>query len=54
VTFSQKHRIALGGWIALRLTGFLNWLFAALASGLIVFGVTLATTVKSGTWFDRQ
>jgi hypothetical protein len=25
-----------GGWIALRLTGSLNWLFAALASGLIV------------------
>jgi hypothetical protein len=25
-----------GGWLALRLTGSLNWLFAALAFGLIV------------------
>ena len=43
-----------GGWIALRLTGSLNWLFAALASELIVYGVTLATAVKSGAWFDRE
>ena len=33
-----------GGWIALRLTGSLNWLFAALARGLIVYGVALTAT----------
>jgi hypothetical protein len=34
-----------GGWVALRLTGSLNWLFAALALGLIVYGVTLTQVV---------
>jgi Na+-driven multidrug efflux pump len=43
-----------GGWIALRLTGSLNWLFAALAFGLIVYGVTLTVAVRSGAWFDRE
>jgi hypothetical protein len=28
-----------GGWLALRLIGSLNWLFAALAFGLIVYGL---------------
>ena len=43
-----------GGWLALRLTGSLNWLFAALAFGLIVYGVTLTVAVRSGAWFDRE
>ena len=43
-----------GGWIALRLTGSLNWLFAALAFGLIVYGVTLTAAVRSGAWFSRE
>jgi MATE family, multidrug efflux pump len=43
-----------GGWLALHLTGSLNWLFAALAFGLIVYGVTLAAAVRSGAWFDRE
>jgi hypothetical protein len=31
--------VAIGGsWLALRLTGSVNWLFAALAFGLIVYG----------------
>src|SRR6267142_920306 len=30
-----------GGWLALRATGSLNWLFAALAGGLVVYGITL-------------
>jgi hypothetical protein len=30
-----------GGWLALRLTGWINWLFAALTFGLIVYGVAL-------------
>lgn len=44
----------LGGWVALRLTGSLNSLFAALAFGLIVYGVTLTIALKSGGWFERE
>ncbi|HWK47726.1 MAG TPA: MATE family efflux transporter [Stellaceae bacterium] len=40
-----------GGWIALRLTGSLAWLFAALALGLVAYGVTLAVAIGSGAWF---
>ena len=43
-----------GGWIALRLTGSLNWLFAALAFGLLVYGVALTAAVRSGAWFGRE
>ncbi len=40
-----------GGWLALRLTGSLGWMFAALALGLIVYGLFLVGAVMSGTWF---
>lgn len=40
-----------GGWIALRLTGSLVWLFAALSVGLVVYGVVLASVIASGAWF---
>ena len=43
-----------GGWIALRLTGSLNWLFAALAFALIVYGVALTAAIRSGAWFGRE
>jgi hypothetical protein len=43
-----------GGWLALRLTGSLNWLFAALAFGLVVYGVVLTTAIISGAWFGRD
>ena len=33
------------------LTGSLHWLFAALALGLVVYGVTVLTAVASGAWF---
>jgi MATE family, multidrug efflux pump len=42
-----------GGWIALRLTGSLTWLFAALTIALVIYGVTLATAVASGVWFRQ-
>ena len=41
-------------WLALRLTGSLDWLFTALAFGLIVSAVALTATITSGTWFDRE
>jgi putative MATE family efflux protein len=40
-----------GGWIALRLTGSLTWLFAALTTALVIYGVMLASAVASGVWF---
>jgi putative MATE family efflux protein len=43
----------LGGWIALRLTGSLAWVFAALSLGLLLYGALLAAMVASGAWFRR-
>jgi hypothetical protein len=40
-----------GGWIALRLTGSLHWLFAALAFGLFLHGSVLFAAIVSGAWF---
>ena len=42
-----------GGWVALRLTGSLGWLFAALALALVTYGLTLSAAVASGAWFRR-
>jgi len=39
-----------GGWLALQRTGSLAWLFAALALGLVVYGVTIPTAVIRGAW----
>lgn len=47
--------IALGGgWILLAMTGSLTWLFAALALGLVLYGVVLTTAVASGRWFTGR
>ena len=43
-----------GGWLVLSLTGSLSWTFAALALALVVYGVTVATSVASGVWFRRR
>jgi hypothetical protein len=52
---SLRVSVAIGGgWLALRVTGSLNWLFAALAFGLIVYGVALTAAITSGAWFDRE
>jgi putative MATE family efflux protein len=42
-----------GGWLALRATGQLGWLYAALASGLVLYGVTITAAVWSGSLFRR-
>jgi Na+-driven multidrug efflux pump len=42
-----------GGWLALRATGSLHWLFSALAVALLIYGVTLAVAIRAGVWFDR-
>jgi Na+-driven multidrug efflux pump len=46
--------IALGGgWLALRLTGSLTWLFAAIAAGLVLQGMTVLTAIMAGAWWGR-
>jgi putative MATE family efflux protein len=48
-----RMTVALGaGWIAMRLTGRLEALYAGLALGLAVYGVTVATAVWRGVWFE--
>jgi putative MATE family efflux protein len=42
-----------GGWLALRLTGSLTWLFAALTLALVVYGSLIAGAVASGVWFRK-
>jgi Na+-driven multidrug efflux pump len=40
-----------GGWLALRLTGSVYALFAALALGLFLHGAVLLAAIASGVWF---
>jgi putative MATE family efflux protein len=50
-------RVALavgGGWLALRWTGSLDALFAGLALGLAVYGLTMLGAIASGAWFRRR
>ncbi len=42
-----------GGWMALRMTGSVSWLFAALSAALVIYGVTLSVAIASGAWFRR-
>ena len=43
-----------GGWIALRLTGSVDWVFAALSVALVIYGVTLSAAIASGAWFRNR
>jgi MATE family, multidrug efflux pump len=43
-----------GGWLALRLTGSLLSLFAALSLGLVAYGGILSAAIGSGAWFDER
>jgi Na+-driven multidrug efflux pump len=40
-----------GGWIALRATGSLEWMFVALGAALVAYGVVMSAAVASGAWF---
>jgi putative MATE family efflux protein len=42
-----------GGWLALRLTGSLTWLFATIAAGLVLQGMTVLTAIMAGAWWGR-
>ena len=43
-----------GGFIALRFTGSLQWLFVALALGLFLYGGILCVAIASGAWFRNS
>ncbi|MEJ1978536.1 MAG: MATE family efflux transporter [Acetobacteraceae bacterium] len=43
-----------GGWVALRLTGSLSWLFVALAVGLLLYAGTIAAAIRGGAWFTGR
>ena len=42
-----------GGYVALRLTGSLTWVFAALAVALVAYGTMVVASVASGAWFRK-
>jgi len=42
-----------GGWLVLRATGSLGWLFAALSAALLIYGSIMLAAVASGAWFRR-
>jgi hypothetical protein len=42
-----------GGWLALWLTGSLWGLFAALALGLVIYGMGIAVPITLGAWNRR-
>jgi len=44
---------AIGGWLALRLTGDISAVFVALSFGLVAFGFINAGAVAGGVWFAR-
>lgn len=47
--------IALGaGWLAVALTGRIEWLFGAMGLGLAVYGLTLVAAIRSGVWFSGR
>jgi hypothetical protein len=39
-----------GGWLALKFTGSLQWLFTAIACGLLAYGVLVPTAIIRGAW----
>ncbi len=43
-----------GGWLVLRATGSLPALFAAVALGMLTYGVIVAYKVATGSWFRRM
>jgi MATE family, multidrug efflux pump len=43
-----------GGWIALHLTGSVDWVFAALSVALVIYGVILSAAIASGAWFRNR
>ncbi len=43
-----------GGFLALHFTGSLFWLFSALATGLLVYGIVIPTSILWGAWSTKN
>jgi Na+-driven multidrug efflux pump len=43
-----------GGWIVLKLTGSLSWMFLVVGLALAIYGVGLGATVWMRVWFRNQ
>ncbi|MGO4560140.1 MATE family efflux transporter [Mesorhizobium sp. 2RAF21] len=41
----------IGGWIALKMTGSVNGVFAAIAVAMVAYGLIMLAAVRSGAWF---
>lgn len=52
--FARLIIAACGGFLALRITGNLSFVFAALAVALAAFGLINAAAVAGGVWFGRK
>ena len=42
-----------GGWLALRLSGDMSYVFLTLGAALAAFGLINGAAVAGGAWFDR-
>jgi putative MATE family efflux protein len=42
-----------GGWLALKLTGSLGWMFLCVGFALFVYGAGVALAIRLGAWFPR-
>jgi putative MATE family efflux protein len=49
-----RMAVAIGvGWAAMRATGSLSWLFAALGFSLLVYGLTILAAILRGAWVPK-
>jgi putative MATE family efflux protein len=52
--FSRMVIAVGGGWLLLRTTGHIAYVFAALGLGLAVLGLMIAVAVRRGAWFNGR
>ncbi|MBV9686385.1 MAG: MATE family efflux transporter [Alphaproteobacteria bacterium] len=52
--FTRLVIAAGGGWLALRLTGDISYVFLALGAAMAAFGLINAAAVAGGSWFERS
>jgi Na+-driven multidrug efflux pump len=52
--FGRMLVALVGGWLALRATGSLQWLFVAIGLGMLLYGVMVTVSVTSGSLAGRR
>jgi hypothetical protein len=40
-----------GGWLVLKFTGSLTWMFLVIGVALLIYGAGLGATIWAGVWF---